>query len=478
MAPDDNRHGATPARRVSAFLTSNFRLLCILGSTLLITTGCRNGAAPVMPPRPPAQVTVAAAIARDVPVYLDEIGRIVPIDSVAVIPQVGGKIIAAHLKDGAFVNKGDLLFEIDDRPFKAAVALAEATLSQNKAELELADVEYKRVQDLMTRAIATPLEFDQRRVAKDIANAKVEWAVAALEQAKLDLEHTRIVSPVSGRAGARMIDAGNVVKANEQPLVTIQRLDPIYAEFTVTENDLGTVRKFAAAEGREWGEHPEEGLRVEVDVPASSARILTALGAPRPANGTKQSGPGAQATGSSNDAIPSEPGAGASGSGSVLGPRTGQLVFLDNAVQETTGTVKLRAMLDNADHYFWPGQFVNVRLVLTTKENAVLIPEKARQIGREGSFVYVVSDQNIPSMRPVVLGQRHGEFMVADRGLEKGERVVVTGQMGIAPGEAVKVVGVHENTTTQPVVGSANMAAASRGTRGRQGESTQGVASP
>lgn len=417
-----------------------------------IAAGCRNNAPPTMPQRPPAQVTVATAIARDVPVYLDEIGRIVPIDSVAVIPQVGGKIMAAHLEDGAFVKKGDLLFEIDDRPFKAALALAEATLSQNKAELELADVEFKRVQDLMTRAIATPLEFDQRRVAKDIAQAKVKWAEAALDQAKLDLEHTRIVSPVSGRAGMRLIHAGNVVKANEQPLVSIQRLDPIYAEFTVTENDLGTVRKYVASAGRTWGEHPEHGLRVEVDVPASSTRILAALGAPL--------------------AAPS--------SGSAAGPRTGQLVFLDNTVQETTGTVKLRASLDNNDHYFWPGQFVHARLVLTTKENAVLIPERARQVGREGSFVYVVSDKDIASMRQIVLGQRHGEMIVAEQGLQVGERVVVTGQMGIAPGEGVKVVGVLETTTTQPSGDKNGMAAASTSARRDDPESgsASGVGSP
>ncbi len=401
-----------------------------------------------MPERPPAPVTVAAAVARDVPVYLDEIGRIVPIDSVSVVPQVGGKVMAAHLEDGAFVKKGDLLFEIDDRPFKAAVALAEATLSQSKAELELANVEFKRVEDLMTRAIATQLEFDQRRVAKDISQAKVEWAIAALDQAKLDLEHTRILSPVSGRAGARLIDAGNVVRENEMPLVTIQRLDPIYAEFTVTENDLGTVRKYVASAGRDWGEHPEHGLRVEVDVPASSARVLSALGAPLKGQ-SASTGQQEQVTGSSNGAA--EKKSDAVAAGAKLEARSGKLVFLDNAVQESTGTVKLRASLDNADHYFWPGQFVNVRLVLTTKIEAVLIPEKARQVGREGSFVYVVTPKNTAEMRPVSLGQRHGELIVAEHGLKGGERVVVTGQMGIMPDGPVMVVGGDGVASTQPV---------------------------
>jgi len=387
-----------------------------------------------MPQRPPAQVTVAEAIARDVPVYLDEIGRIVPVDSVAVIPQVGGKVMTAHLEDGAFVRKGDLLFEIDDRPFKAAVALAEATLAQNRAELELANVEYRRVEDLMKRSIATPLEYDQRRVAKDIAQARVEWAQAALDQAKLNLEHTRILSPVSGRAGARLIDAGNVVRADDRPLVTIQRLDPIYAEFTVTENDLGTVRKYVAAKGDEWGEHPEHGLRVEVDVPASSARVLSALGAPIAA---------------------SQP------TSAPVGPRAGRLVFLDNAVQQTTGTVRLRATLENADHYFWPGQFVNVRLVLTTKTDAVLIPEQARQVGRQGAFVYVVTDKGIAQMRPIVLGQRHGDLIVAEHGLTAGERVIVTGQLSVMPDAEVVVVGGGDATSSPATAGKT--AAASGG---------------
>lgn len=409
--------------------------------------GCRKSAGPAMPERPPAQVTVATAIARDVPVYLDEIGRIVPVDSVAVIPQVGGKITAAHLEDGAFVNKGDLLFEIDDRTFKAAVALAEALVAQNRAELELADVEYKRVQDLMNRSIATPLEYDQRRVAKDIAQAKLEWAQAALDQARLDLEHTRITSPVSGRAGARLVDAGNVVKEDDQPLVTIQRLDPIYAEFTVTENDLGTVRKYVASRGGEWGEHPEQALKVEVDIPASSARVIAALGAP---------------------------GATSQPTSAQVGPRMGQLVFLDNSVQQTTGTVKLRAKLDNADHYFWPGQFVNVRLILTTKTDAVLIPERSRQVGREGAFVYVVSDKGIADMRQIVLGQRHGDLIVADSGLATGDRVIVTGHLSVMPGAPVVVVG---GATTQPDDASTHADATAMG-RAPDSDTSQGASSP
>jgi len=384
-------------------------------------SGCRRGDASLTPPqRPPAMVTAATAIAQDAPVYLDEIGRVVAVENVSVIPEVGGAVTAVHFEDGAFVKKGDLLFEIDPRPFAAAVASAEAALAQSRAECELAKVEFKRVEGLMDQRIATPLEFDQKRIGLDIAKAKIDSAEAALAMARLDLEHARVTSPITGRAGSRWVDPGNVVKANDRAMLVVQSLDPIYVEFTVTENDLGTVRKFVAASGGQWGDSPERGLTVWCDVPADSVRVLTALGQiPMPSSQP------------ADQALTPPP--------AKSGPRAGRLTFLDNAVQRETGTVRLRALVDNPDHYFWPGQFVNARVVLTNKKNAVLIPDKARQTGQMGTYVYVIADGDIAQIRPIVAGQRQGDLVVVEQGLSAGERVVVKGQMLVQPGAKLMI---------------------------------------
>jgi multidrug efflux system membrane fusion protein len=365
-----------------------------------------------MPARPPAAVTVATAVARDVPVYLDEIGKTVSVEVVSIVPQVGGKLIAAHVQDGDYVEKGQLLFEIDPRPFDAALAAAQATLAQNKADRELAQIEFKRMRELASKGTASQLEFDQDRVALAVTEAKVAAAEAAVQTAELNLEYAQIRSPIDGRAGARLVDPGNVVKASDASMQVIRRLDPIYVEFTITENELGTVRKFMATHGFEWGQSPERGLRVEVDVPGNSARVLTALG-------------------------PTEP-TSAPASASA-GPRVGRLTFLDNAVQSTTGTVKLRATVANTDHYLWPGQFVNVRLILTTKTAAVLVPATAQQVGQQGPYVYVVTPDGTAELRPIVLGQRQGELLVVESGVQSGEKVVIAGQMAVMPNAKVQV---------------------------------------
>jgi membrane fusion protein, multidrug efflux system len=361
-----------------------------------------------------AAVTVAPAITKDVPIYLDEIGKTVAVETVSVISQVGGKIIATHVNDGDFLTKGQLLFEIDPRPFQAALSLAKATLAQSKAALELANSEAKRMQ--AAGAAMSAMDIEAKQNAVDVGKAKVEADQAAVETAQLNLEYAKIYSPIDGRAGARLVDAGNVVKENDKPLLNIQKLDPIYAEFTITENDLGTVRKYMAARGMSGDGQPERALSVEVDLPANSAQVLAALGSPAATQlGQNQAG-----------------------------PRTGPITFLDNTVQQGTGTVRLRATLPNKDHYFWPGEFVNVRLVLAMKKNAVLIPVEAQQVGQQGPFVYVAKKDDkggtTAEMRPITLGQRFGELVVVDKGVEAGEDVIKTGQLMVQPGGPVSVV--------------------------------------
>jgi multidrug efflux system membrane fusion protein len=334
--------------------------------------------------RPPAPVTTVAAVHRDVPVYLDEVGKCVAREVVTIQPQVSGRITELHFVDGADVQKGELLFTIDPRPFQAALDAAEANLTQAKAAADFAKVQYERGKMLVeTKAIAQQ-EYDQRKNALDVGLAQVEQNTAAVETARLNLQYCSIRSPIDGRTGRRLVDIGNVVTANNTPLLTIQRLDPIYADFTVTENDLTVVQQ----------NMKRGSLQVEVR-------------------------------------LPDEPGK----------PIPGSLTFLDNAVQNATGTVNLRSTVPNRDHRLWPGRFVKIRLILATLPGAILIPATAPQQSAKGEFVYVVKDDGTADFRPITTGQRQGDLVVVESGLKGGEQVVVSGQIGIAPGGKVHVLG-------------------------------------
>lgn len=365
--------------RLNRFLLQ-FKPAAIFCAVLLAACGGGDGG---MPEFPPARVTVTEALSQDVPVYLDEVGKCVALESVSIQPQVSGRITGIDFKDGAELKKGAPLFTIDQRPYKAALELAEANLAKARADLDLAKIQFTRVEDLADSRAVARQEYDTRKNAVDVADALVEQSQATLDSARIDYDYTTIDSPIEGRAGHKLVDIGNVVTANTTTLLTIQRLDPIYAEFTVTESDLGRVRQ-----------HMKDGtLRVEVR-------------------------------------IPEEPDA----------PLAGELTFLDNAVSDPTGTVKLRATVPNLDRKLWPGQFVKVRLVLDTRENAVLVPSAAIQDSAQGNFVYVVKEDSTAELRPVGVGQRQGDLVVLEEGVKAGERVILTGQLAVAPGAAVTVV--------------------------------------
>lgn len=374
--------------------------------------------------RPPAPVLVATAEARDVPVYIDEIGHAVAVETVWVKSQVAGRIDAVHFKDGAELKKGDVLVNLDARPFQAKLDAAEASLARSRAMLEragsallrpqaelararaaneLARSELARTEKLLASSAASQSDYDVRKNAVALtaasvaqaeadlkqaepderqAEAEVKQAEAAVTTARLDVEYATIRSPIDGRAGRRLVDAGNVLEENGDPLVMVERLDPVHVDFTVPEARLGEVQR-AAAKGT---------LRVEVRIP-----------------------------------------------GATGDPHTGELTFVDNAVEQATGTVKLRATLANADRALWPGQFVDVRLVLDTMQSAVVVPAAAPQMSGKGPFVYVVKEDQTADLRPVTLGQRQGEHIVVEKGVAAGERVVVSGQLAVTPGGKVRI---------------------------------------
>jgi multidrug efflux system membrane fusion protein len=355
-----------------------YGLACIASLGLI---GCAKKDPPAFE-RPPAPVTVVSAIAHDVPLYLDEVGRCVAREVVSVQPEVSGRIMEIHFTDGADLQKGDMLFTVDPRPFKAQLDAAEANLAQSRAALDFARIQFARVQDLVeSRAIARQ-DYDTRKNAVDVGAAQVQQNIAAVESARLNLEYTSIRSPIDGRAGHRLVDVGNVVTANNSTLLNIERMDPIYAEFTVTENDFSDVQR-----------HTSKGtLKVEVRLPDELDK-----------------------------------------------PLVGQLTFLDNAVQSSSGTVLLRATVPNSSHRLWPGRFVNVRLVLATVPGAVLVPAATPQDSAKGPCVYVVKEDSTAEPRPVKLGQRQGDLIVVEQGLKPGERVIINGQIAVTPGGKVRV---------------------------------------
>jgi multidrug efflux system membrane fusion protein len=372
----------------NVFFRSFFRnaKIAFAATALLLTAACsRSNVQAAAPAMPAPLVTVVKATAQDVPRYLDEIGRNAAFESVTVTPQVGGRIVERHFQDGDNLKHGQLLFVIDPRPYKAQVDAAQATLAQTKAALDLAKIQFARDEEVIGERAISKQDYDTKKNAVDVDQAQVEAAQAALETAQLNLEYCYIHSPIDGRAGARLVDVGNVVQANASSLLSIQRLDPIYANFTVTEGDLPEVQRQMSS----------GTLKAAVRLPSDTETIA----------------------------------------------RSGRVEFLDNAVQNGSGTVNLRATLSNSDHHFWPGQFVDVKLVLSTEKRAVLIPNQATQISQQGPFVYVVKSDDTAELRPVKLGQRQGDQIVVTGGVAPNERIVLAGQMLVRPGGKVRVDG-------------------------------------
>jgi membrane fusion protein, multidrug efflux system len=395
-------------RLISRYATA-LSLACLLA---LLFASCKQKEPPALE-RPPAPVSVVASVKQDVPIYLDEIGKCVAREMVSVQPQVSGRITEIHFVDGADVKTGDALFTIDPRPFQADLERAQANLAKDmalkkQAEANLAkdiaqarngEVQARRYAELVQQGIVSKEQYDQiktnsealeavvnaDRAAVGSADEAIQVDRAAIETAKVQLSYCFIRSPISGRTGQRLVDLGNVVNPNNPnatPLLVIQRLDPIYADFTITQNSLSAVRRNMA----------QRTLKVEVR-------------------------------------LPDEPN----------NPRSGELTFLDNAVQDTTGTVKLRATIQNNDRHFWPGGFVKIRLILDTIKEAVLVPAAAPQMSAKGSFVYVVKEDSTAELRPVTLGQRQGDLVVIEQGINPGERVVINGQIAVTPGSKVLI---------------------------------------
>jgi membrane fusion protein, multidrug efflux system len=328
-------------------------------------------------------VTVATAVQKTVPVQIRAVGNVEPYSTVSIKSQVTGVINQAHFKEGQDVKKGQLLFTIDPRPLEAAVKQAEANLARDSAQLNNWREQVKRYAELVQKEYVSKEQYEQIKTNAEAAEAVVEADRAAVDNAKVQLSYCYIYSPVQGRVGSLLVNEGNLVRSNDaSPLLVINQLIPINVTFSVPEQNLADIKRRMAA-GK---------LTVSAQFPSDEGR-----------------------------------------------PEQGFLAFVDNAVDRTTGTIKLKAEFKNPELRLWPGQFINVALTLSSQEGAVVVPSDAIQVGPEGQQVFVVKDDKRVEVRSVTLGQSQEGESIVTKGLAVGEIVVREGQFLLGPNSRVEI---------------------------------------
>jgi multidrug efflux system membrane fusion protein len=339
--------------------------------------------APKGPPAVP--VSVARVEQQAMPVRLRAIGNVEASATVSVKARVDGQINVVNFREGDPVKKGEVLFRIDPRPYEAALRQAEANRMRDIAARDQARSQAKRYQELLDKNFISKEAYAQIRTNAETAEAIAKASQAALENARLNVEYCTIRSSLDGFVGKVLLQAGNLVKANDvTPLVIINQVRPIYVNFAVPEQSLSEVRKYMA----------QGPLAVEV-IPA--------------------------------DAQQKHP--------------VGQLIFVDNTVDATTGTIRMRAQFDNAEAALWPGSFVNVSMQLYEQADAVVVPAQAVQTGPDGQYVYVINDEMLAEMRRVKVQRADSDYAIIATGLRKGERVVTRGQLRLGPKVKVQIAG-------------------------------------
>lgn len=351
----------------------------ILLLSMIVIPACSKAKQP-----PPRVVPVVAetAVRKNVPLQVKAIGNVEAYNTVTIKSQVNGEISEVHFRDGQDVKQGKLLFKIDPRPFESALRQAESALARDRAQAKNAEEEARRYASLSGKGFVSQQEYDRVRTNAAALNAVVQADEAAAENARLQLEYTSIKAPIDGQTGAITIQKGNVVKANDLPLVTINQITPIYVTFSAPEQDLANIKRYQAS-----GE-----LYAEVSGPQSNKK-----------------------------------------------PVKGSLTFIDNKVNTQTGTILLKATFANQDRALWPGQFVDVVLTLTTERDRVVVPTQAVQTGQQGQYIYVIKDDMTAELRVVTPGRSYGDWTVIDKGIAAGEKVVTDGQLRITPGVKVEI---------------------------------------
>lgn len=372
-------------RRASGSLRDSTRLSLVVA--LFVLHACSDGSAPTPEAKgaaAPQAVPVRAALAvqKAVPRVVRAIGTVQPSATVTVRPEVGGRLARVHFKEGQEVERGDLLFTIDPRPFEARVRQARAALARDQAQLENARKDEARYARLVAQGFVARQEYDQARTKVEALAATVWADRAQVEEARIELGHTSIRAPMTGRTGNLLVHEGNVVKADETALVVITRIEPVFVSFSVPEEQLAEIQRHQA----------EAPLTVDA---------LAAEGADPIARGT--------------------------------------LTFIDNRVDPATGTIQLKATFPNQKRRLWPGKFVDVAVTVTIDPAATVVPAEAVQTGQQGSYVFVVKPDQTVESRTVVVERSTGSETVIATGVAPGETVVTDGHLRLTPGARVEI---------------------------------------
>lgn len=335
-------------------------------------------------PEPPRNVPVAVAtvMQKDVPLQIRTIGNVETINAVSIKALVGGEIFGVYFKEGQGVRKGEILFKIDPRPYEAALKQAEANLARDEAQAKNAEEDAKRYAVLVQKDFVPKSQSDQFRANADALAALVIADKAQVANSRLQLEYCTIRSPIDGRVGSILVNVGNVVKANDITLATINQMVPIYVTFSVPEQNLAGIKKYMKT-GR---------LKVKAVIPGDEQHS-----------------------------------------------EEGVLTFINNTVDTTTGTIQLKGRFENRNRRLWPGQFVDVALTLTTLPNAVVVPGPAVQTGQQGQYVFVVKSDHTVEQRPVTVSGMYDNEAIVTKGVQAGETVVTDGQLQLFPGAKVEI---------------------------------------
>jgi len=362
---------------------TNYFSLIIFVSVTVFLAACSGGKPEQHMKADVVPVTADKAVQKNVPVQISAIGTVEAYSTVGIKAQTGGELTQVSFKEGQDVSKGGLLFTIDTRPYEAALRQAEAILARDSVQIENARQDVRRYEELVRKGYVARQQYDQVRTNAAALEATVNADKAMVENARLQLKYCSIYAPITGRTGSLIVNQGNLIKANaDNPMVVINQIQPIYVSFSIPERYLPEIKKYKLL-GR--------------------AKVEAAL--------------------SKDDDHPAE----------------GLLTFIDNAVDRTTGTIRLKATFANKEKQLWPGQYVNVVMTLAAQPNAIVVPSKAVQTGQSGQYVFVVKSDLTVEYRNIVVSRTLDDETVIEKGLNAGEKVVTDGQLRLIPGAKVEI---------------------------------------
>jgi multidrug efflux system membrane fusion protein len=375
-----------------SLLAGAFTLLFV-GVLGVFAGGCGKQQEAAAPRQPTVSVVVGMVTQKTVPIKISAIGNVEPYSTVSIKAQVAGDMTDVHFKEGDFVHKGQLLLEIDPRPYQDILAQARAALARDKAVALNNRAQAQRYQKLLEAGVVAAQDAESYTSTAEAASALVNADEAAVQTAELNLEFCKIYSPIDGRTGYLMLKPGNLVKIADIPIVVINQVNPIFVNFTVPQQYLPDIKRYMA----------QKTLAVSATVP--------------------------------NDPGP---------------PLQGKLSFVDNSVDVTTGTIHLRGTFENTQNRLWPGLYADVSLTLSEESNSTVLPSQAVVTSQQGSYVYVVKADRTVEQRAVVMNRTVDGDAVIEKGVAPGEMIVTDGQTNLVPGSKIAIKNPDAGQAAQP----------------------------